>query len=219
MNRTAPIRVLASLLLLGAGLGFAQTPVAPVPVSAPPVANEEGVTRRAGSIAQVTYSNGLLTVAADNSSLNQILREISRQTGMRISGGVSDERVYGSYGPGTPARILAALLDGTGSNMLLRETASNAPAELILTPRLGGPTPPQAQPSAPENGSPASAFGAGPATAPMWATRPGMGTNGGGAPTPAVDPWQAQQQNQMRLQQQQLIQQQQHGVAQQAPSQ
>jgi len=36
--------------------------------------------------ANVTYANGLLTVSATNSSLNQILREISRQTGMKITG-------------------------------------------------------------------------------------------------------------------------------------
>jgi hypothetical protein len=84
----------------------------------------------------------MLQITADNSSLNQILREISRQTGMKITGGVTDERVFGKYGPAPAAEILASLLDGTGSNMLLRETAAKAPAELILTERQGGPTPP-----------------------------------------------------------------------------
>jgi hypothetical protein len=206
MNRAAPTRVLACLLLLQASLGFAQAPPAPA------VANVEGAAQRAGNIAQVVYSNGLLTIAADNSSLNQILREISRQTGMRITGSVSDERVFGSYGPGTPARILANLLDGTGSNMLLRETASNVPAELILTPRMGGPTPPQAQSSSPENESPVSSYGAAPATTPTWATRPeGIGR----APlAPGESEYQAQQENLQRIkqQQQQLLQQQQHGI-------
>jgi hypothetical protein len=76
-----------------------------------------------------------------------VLREIARKTGMTITGGVSDERVFGNYGPGSPAKVLASLLDGTGSNMLLRENSSDAPAELILTPREGGPTPPN--PNAP----------------------------------------------------------------------
>jgi hypothetical protein len=84
----------------------------------------------------------MLEVTANNSSLNQILREISRQTGMKVTGGVNDERVYGKYGPAPAARVLARLLDGTGSNMFLKETADAGPAELILTPRLGGPTPP-----------------------------------------------------------------------------
>jgi hypothetical protein len=34
------------------------------------------------------------------------------------------------------------LLDGTGSNMLLVARDGTPPAELILTPRQGGPTPP-----------------------------------------------------------------------------
>jgi hypothetical protein len=97
--------------------------------------------------ATVTYAAGLLDVRADNSSLNQILRAIGNLTGMKITGGVTDERVFGNYGPAEPSTILATLLDGTGSNMLLRESADSAPAELILTPRNGGPTPPN--PNAP----------------------------------------------------------------------
>jgi hypothetical protein len=92
--------------------------------------------------ARVVYSGGQLEITADDSSLNQILHEISRETGMKITGGVTDERVFGKYGPGAPAEILERLLDGTGSNMLLRETASKVPAELIRTQRLGGPSPP-----------------------------------------------------------------------------
>jgi hypothetical protein len=92
--------------------------------------------------AQVVFVQGQLEITADNSSLNQILREVGSQTGMKITGGVTDERVFGKYGPGAPAEILANLLEGTGSNMLLRNTAANVPTELILTPQGGGPTPP-----------------------------------------------------------------------------
>ena len=94
------------------------------------------------SHAEVTYTGGALFVSASNSSLNQILREISRETGIKISGGVADERVFGQYGPDAPAQILSALLDGTGSNMLLIHGDGDTPAELVLTPRQGGPTPP-----------------------------------------------------------------------------
>jgi hypothetical protein len=97
--------------------------------------------------AEVLYSDGKLSITADNSSLNQILREVSRLTGMKITGGVADQRVFGKYGPGAPAGILAGLLDGTGSNMMLRESATHTPLELVLTPREGGPTPPN--PNAP----------------------------------------------------------------------
>lgn len=61
---------------------------------------------------------------------------------MKITGGVADERVFGEYGPAPPDQILSALLDGTGSNMILVHRDGDAIAELILTPRQGGPTPP-----------------------------------------------------------------------------
>jgi hypothetical protein len=97
----------------------------------------------------VDYAAGKLTVTATNASLNQILREVSHSIGMKITGGVADERVYGQYGPSAPSVVLAALLDGTGSNMLLVDDAKG-PTELILTPRTGGPTPPSPSASRPE---------------------------------------------------------------------
>jgi hypothetical protein len=84
----------------------------------------------------------MLDVRADNSSLNQILRDISHQTGMKIVGGVADQRVYGSYGPAPAATVLQTLLDGTGTNILLQENLMHAPKQLVLTPQTGGPTPP-----------------------------------------------------------------------------
>ena len=92
--------------------------------------------------AQVTYNAGILSVSADNASLNQILRQIATDTGIKITGGVRDERVFGQYGPAAPDQILSALLDGTGSNMVLVHRESPQQTELILTPRQGGPTPP-----------------------------------------------------------------------------
>jgi hypothetical protein len=84
----------------------------------------------------------MLSISADNSSLNQILRQIASSTGIKITGGVTDERVFGQYGPDAPARVLASLLDGTTSNMVIEQRDPDAPPELILTPRMGGPTPP-----------------------------------------------------------------------------
>lgn len=92
--------------------------------------------------ADVSYVNGQITVSASNSSLNQILRDIARLTRIKITGGVVDERVFGNYGPEAPNDILGKLLDGTGSNMLLVQATGDQPSELILTPRTGGPTPP-----------------------------------------------------------------------------
>lgn len=118
----------------------ASVPVASVPTT--PAADAPVVTRTSAHRAKVLYADGRLTINAENSSLNQILHEISVQSGIRISGGVVDERVFGSYGPDTPARILATLLDGTGSNMLFLASEGSFPGELVLSPRTGGPTPP-----------------------------------------------------------------------------
>jgi hypothetical protein len=115
----------------------ATQPTTPPPPSIPPTPSQLPPAH-----AQVTYTGGTLSVSASNSSLNQILREISRETGIKISGGVADERVFGQYGPDAPSEILSALLDGTGSNMLLVHGDGDTPAELILTPRQGGPSPP-----------------------------------------------------------------------------
>ncbi len=112
--------------------------VAPLAAVATPADRAGGRRHRA----QVHCEAGQLTVRADNSSLNGILQQISRCTGMKITGGVLDQRVFGNYGPAASGTVLATLLDGTGSNILLRETAADQPAELILTPRTEGPTPP-----------------------------------------------------------------------------
>jgi hypothetical protein len=92
--------------------------------------------------ATVEYANGRIAVTADNSSLNEILRDVARRAGMGVEGSVIEERVFGKYGPAAPAEVLSALLTGTGSNMMVVAGASHAPL-LILTPKHGGPTPPR----------------------------------------------------------------------------
>ncbi len=92
--------------------------------------------------AEVVYTRGLFQVRANNSSLNQILRSISHINGMKITGGVADQRVFGNYGPAPLSTVLATLLDGTGANMLLLGGGAGTPAELVLTSRTGGPEPP-----------------------------------------------------------------------------
>ncbi len=131
------------------GAGHAQTTLPPTaPTQENPVAPLNGtaaaapVTPKHPHRADVRYASGLLSINANDSSLNSILREVSKQTGMKITGGVQEERVFGHYGPAEPAEILITLLDGTGTNVLLRQTEADAPLELVLTPRNGGATPP-----------------------------------------------------------------------------
>jgi hypothetical protein len=92
--------------------------------------------------AEVILTRGLLQIRADNSSLNQILRSISQITGLKIKGGVEEQRVFGSYGPAPLSTILATLLDGTGANILLLGGNAGTPPELVLTSRVGGAEPP-----------------------------------------------------------------------------
>ena len=137
--------LLSAPLLVSAQLGSSlpATPTTanalPAPISATSSGTRDKAVRHR---AQVTYVGGLLDVRADNSSLSGILRDIAQATGMKLTGGVADQRVFGNYGPAEPSTLLATLLDGTGTNMLLRETADNGPRELILTQRTGGVTPP-----------------------------------------------------------------------------
>ena len=151
MRRHTPIRLIAATVLSASAFSHAQSQAAskpPAPASslgpaitttaALPLTPAQSPPQRA----KVTYTDNMIAVAASNSSLNQILHEISRLTGIKISGGVTDERVFGDYGPGSPSQVLAVLLDGTGSNMLLIHATGATPTELILTPRHGGPTPP-----------------------------------------------------------------------------
>ena len=117
--------------------GASTAPATPVPAAAAPVSASAQAAKRA----RVTWAGGVLTIEAENSSLNGILRDVSQQTGMKITGGVADERVYGTYGPGPAEMVLGTLLTGTGSNVLLKENTPARPMELVLTPRQGGPTP------------------------------------------------------------------------------
>ena len=108
--------------------------------SAPP--QQQPATPHAQHHARITFTDSLLSVSASNASLNGLIREIARQTGMKVTGSVAEDRVFGEYGPGDPQSILATLLDGTGSNILIRSAANDAPLELILTPRTGAASPP-----------------------------------------------------------------------------
>ena len=140
--------------------------------------------------AAVILKNGTLTIEADNSDLDQILQDVSRESGMVIEGPVKDVRVYGSYGPRNPCEILSELLAGLGYNIIMVGTArEGAPRELMLTSRAGSP--PTALPSkAPEK-------------APEKTEAPelGPGAIAHPPPAPADDPQLRAQQNLQRLQQ------------------
>jgi len=107
------------------------TPAQPATVPPPRVGN-----------ATVIWEKGLLRVEAHNSSLNGILRDVSLRTGLKIVGGVQEDRVFGIYGPAPAATVLQQLLDGTKTNMLLQSDSAMLPVLLTLTPQTGHATPP-----------------------------------------------------------------------------
>jgi hypothetical protein len=162
----ASARRTAALVLIVAGFASAQRPqqttlppTSPtaLPATTNPVAPPApAVQQDPLTPAQVSFSGGKLQVIANSSSLNQILHQIATLTSITITGGVKEERVYGTYGPAAPGEVLDGLLDGTGTNMLYRESTATIPGELILTQRNGGPTPPNPNASAIENNSPTS---------------------------------------------------------------
>jgi hypothetical protein len=174
--------------------------------------------------ASVVWDASGLRINASNSSLQQILSEVSTDTGTKVVGSVPDQRVFGTYGPGQAADVLLQLLQGSGYNVLLAgDLGHGAPSQIVLTPRHAGgssapaarnpqqqqmqpqqdsddetpdqPEPPEEQPAAQE-----------PPPTNNNQIQPGVGPNG-----PMRTPQEIMQEMQQRqlLQQQQMQQQQQ----------
>lgn len=169
MSRRLTTRKPSALLLsvlLGAGAAVAQAPVggfsgsvSTLPPSQPTSSTPQTVpnqppaaTPKYGTRLDIVFNSGSLTVDATNASLNQLIRDVAQKTGMKVTGNVSEEKVFGHYGPSPVSEVLASLLDGTGSNMLLVDN-QNGPSELVLTPRRGGATPPSPNASIANNSS------------------------------------------------------------------
>jgi hypothetical protein len=114
------------------------------PVAAPPQPTvAPSLLEQPATPATVSAHNNELTVKADNSSLSQILHQVSSATGMKLDGLGGDERVFGSFGPGAPREVLTALLNGTSYNiMMVGDLPNGAPRELLLSNRAAGGAPP-----------------------------------------------------------------------------
>jgi len=116
-------------------------PAASAPATAPVVAPEPATTPRDSLLqhpakpADVAVTPGSLSIKADNSSLSQILQEISKSTGMKVDGLGQDERIFGTYGPGDPREVLLSLLEGSGYNVLMVGEDKGAPRQLSLSQR------------------------------------------------------------------------------------
>ena len=144
------------------------TPVYPIPPAQQPAV-----------AAIIQYQDNQLTIDAKNSSLSQILAEVSRRTGLEIKGLSGDQRVYGQYGPGTVSQTLSALLNGSPYNYVIIGGDAKHPATQLLLTSSGGTF--SAVPSAGNSTPPV--FGSNPENA-----NPQGGTAMSPAPTPAGPP-------------------------------
>ncbi len=110
-----------------------QPPPPPAPVAPPPPNWPANNLPAAASV--VFDSRGLLVVAS-NSSLTQILKEVSIDTGVKVEGMDADQRVFGTYGPGPARDVLSQLLDGSGYDVLMiGDRGQGTPRRIVLTER------------------------------------------------------------------------------------
>ncbi len=106
---------------------------APQPAPALPPAPNWPANDLPAAASVVFDSRGLLIVAS-NSSLAQILKDVSTDTGAKVEGMGADQRVFGTYGPGPARDVLSQLLDGSGYNVLIvGDRGQGTPRRIVLT--------------------------------------------------------------------------------------
>jgi len=88
---------------------------------------------------KVVYNNGQLSIAAQNATLGDILREVHKVTGATIDTppAGANERVVVQLGPGSPRSVLATLLNGTSFNYVMLGSPSDPTtvSEVMLSSR------------------------------------------------------------------------------------
>ena len=90
---------------------------------------------------QVQYSQGQLTIVAENSTLADILRGVRKQTGAVVEiPPNATERVVAHLGPGPARDVLATLLNGSHFNYVMMGSPAHPDSvdRLILTSKTGG---------------------------------------------------------------------------------
>ncbi len=88
--------------------------------------------------ATVVWDSHGLSIDAANSSLTQILKDVSTATGVDIQGVNADQRVFGTFGPGSARDVLGQVLQGSGYNVIMvGDQGQGVPRELLLSTRQG----------------------------------------------------------------------------------
>lgn len=138
-----------TLLLCACSLAAQTKPSAAIPATAPtqsvsdlPSARPSAVVTNTIQASDVTWDGARLTIEANGEPMPELLGRVAHETGMKITGGVPDERVFGKYGPGPVQVVLGDLFDGLSINMMLVNASATKPKELLLTVRSGAATPP-----------------------------------------------------------------------------
>lgn len=109
------------------------TPVTPAPPE--PEVPKWPVNQKADPASVVWDSHGL-RIEATNSSLEQILSDFSADTGAKVEGLDNDQRIFGTFGPGSAREVLAQLLEGSGYNFLMiGDQGQGTPRQIVLSVR------------------------------------------------------------------------------------
>lgn len=87
--------------------------------------------------ASVNWNGRELSIDAKNSSLTQILGDVSTATGVKVEGQSGDQRVYGNYGPAPARDVLNELLEGSDYNIvMIGDSGDGTPRELVLSRKV-----------------------------------------------------------------------------------
>lgn len=149
MNHPAwQVRIVAAAFAFGATALFTarENAQAPLPATAPTTITPSQLPSANPIVphghTDITWDGHLLRITADGESLAEVLSTVAARTGTHLSGSTPSDPIYGTYGPAPIVDVLSDLLNGLPLNMLFVNRIGNKPAELILTARSGGVTPP-----------------------------------------------------------------------------
>jgi hypothetical protein len=112
------------------------TPDPPAAVTPPPPELPKWPASDPAAEASVVWDSHGLRINAANSSLQQILKDVSMATGAKVDGMAADQRVFGVYGPGQARDVLSQLLQGSGYNVIMiGDQGEGTPRQILLTQR------------------------------------------------------------------------------------
>jgi hypothetical protein len=115
---------------------------APAPAQPPAPPPPDWPINDKPAAANVVWDSHGLSIVADNSSLAQILDDVSADTGAKVEGIGADQRIFGTYGPGPARDVLSQLLDGAGYNVLMvGDQGQGTPRQIMLSAPPSGPAP------------------------------------------------------------------------------